>query len=103
MLNYFPFDFLSALFALLAGTDFVLEAAGFVVVTAFLAADECLGFDGEVAGAGASSTFGVAATGAAGGADSTGAAMACCHPGVNISNRSRETELARRQRGQIAS
>ena len=103
MLNYFPFDFFAGLFAFLAGADFVLEAAGFAAVAAFLAADECLGFEGEAAGAGALSTFGVAATGAAGGADSAGAAMACCHPGVNISNRSRETELARRQRGQTAS
>ena len=85
----------------MAGADFVLEAAGF----AFFAADECLGFEGEATGAGALSTFGVTASGAdgVGGADSTGTAIACCQPGVNISNRSRETELARRQRGQTAS
>lgn len=53
--------------------------------------------------AGVLSAFGITAVGAAGGADCTGAAIACCHPGVNISNLSRETELARRQCGQIAS
>jgi len=116
ILNYFPFDFLTLLFAFLfgalpAGLDgagFFLEAAGFVdfglaAVFAFFAADECRGFEGEATGAGALSTFGVTAAGAAGGADCTGAAIACCHPGVNISNRSRETELARRQCGQTAS
>ena len=96
------------LLAVLAGADFVLATVAFagfdfVAVAAFPAADECLGLEAEAAGAGALSTFGVAATGAGCGADSTGTAMACCHPGVNISSRSREMELAWRQRGQTAS
>ncbi|MBI3340528.1 MAG: hypothetical protein HY022_10405 [Chloroflexi bacterium] len=116
VLNYFPFDFLTAPFTflfevLLAGLDgagFVLEAAGFAAfglaaAFAFFAADECLGFEGETIGAGALSIFGVTAAGASGGADCAGTAIACCQPGVNISNRSRETEFARRQRGQYAS